>query len=77
MSDLILTDEQAKALSEAVSAVPMRDPGGNLVGYASPTPAHLAFTPEQIAEREKRLDSDGPWSTTREMLNRIRRAPGR
>jgi hypothetical protein len=72
MSDLVLSHEQAKLLTEASAAVPILDPNGKLIGYASPTAAKSAFTAEQIAELEQRLD--GPWSTTKEVLDRLRAA---
>jgi hypothetical protein len=78
MSDLVLSHEQAKLLEEASAALPIRDPSGKLIGYASPNvsgqPPKLAFSPEQIAELEQRLDSDGPWSTTKEVIDRLRAA---
>jgi hypothetical protein len=71
MNGLVFTHEQAKLLEEASAALPIRDPSGKLIGYASPTATKLAFTPEQITELEQRLDSDGPWSTTKEVLDRL------
>jgi hypothetical protein len=80
MSEIVVTHEQTRVLAGASSAIPIRDPNGKLIGYASPNvpqqDSKVVFTPEQIAELEKRLDSDGPWSTTREMLHRLADCPG-
>ena len=76
MSDLVVNDEQARILSDASSPVPIRDRNGKLLGFASPEVEHVVpstrFTPEQIAELEKRLDLDEPCLTTDELLQQMR-----
>ncbi len=76
MSDLIITHEQAKVLSEATVPVAIRDPEGKLLGYASPSehkPKSHGFTREEIAETRRRADSDGPWYTTAQVLEHLRK----
>jgi hypothetical protein len=75
LNDLILTHQQARLLAEASLPVPIRDPEGNLLGYASPNAGKLAqhgFTPAQLAEAKRRADSDGPWYTTQQVLDHLR-----
>ena len=76
MSDLVVNDEQAKILSGASAPIAIRDQSGKLLGFASPDVERIVasskFTREQIAELEKRLDSDEPWLTTGEILQHIR-----
>ena len=66
MIKIVLNDEQAKAVGEAVGAVELRDPQGRLVGYVSRSP-----TIEEIAEAKRRLASSGPWFTTEQVLNHL------
>jgi hypothetical protein len=66
MAQIILNQEQLKAVQEATGVVEIRDDRGNLLGYMTPR-----ATQEQIAEAKRRLNSDGPWRTTQEVLNHL------
>ena len=68
MAEIILTDDQASALQVAAGPVEVRDRRGTLLGYLSP-PASDA----DIAEATRRLKSDGPWYTTRQVLDHVQR----
>lgn len=77
MTQIILTPEQAAILSAADSPIVLRGPDGAIVGFVARrgqlvTPKVPLFTPEEIAEAEKDLDSDGPWYTTKEVLESLR-----
>ena len=66
MSQIVLSDDQIKAFQAATDAVELRDQSGNLLGYVSRPPARA-----EIADAQRRLASDGPWYTTREVLNHL------
>ena len=75
MSDLIISHEQAKILSDATLPVAIRDPDGKLVGYASPgadEPKSHGFTREEIARARQIAESDGPWYTTQQVMEHLR-----
>ena len=77
MTQIILTPEQAAILSAADSPIVLRDPNGVVVGFVArrgqfATPKVPLFTPEEIAEAERDLDSEGPWYTTKEVLESLR-----
>jgi hypothetical protein len=57
--ELVLTSEQAQLLGNTSITVPVRDPGGHLVGYLTPT-----FTAAEIAKAQRELASDAPRLTT-------------
>lgn len=67
MAQIVLNDEQAKAVQAANGALEVRDSHGNLLGYVSP-PVSSA----EIDEAIKRLHSDGPWYTTQQVLDRLK-----
>lgn len=66
MTQIILNDDQVKAAHEAKDGVELRDKQGRLVGYMSRSP-----TDDEIAEARRRLRSDGPWHTTKEVLDHL------
>lgn len=66
MIQIILSDEQVKTAHEAKQGVELRDKHGTLVGYLHPPPSD-----EMIAEAKRRLHSDGPWYTTKQVLNHL------
>jgi hypothetical protein len=66
MSELVLTAEQAKIVTQAFGPVAVRDPSGNLVGELEPT-----LTPEMIAELKRRAASPGPWYTGAQIQARL------
>jgi hypothetical protein len=77
MTQINLTAEQAELLTGATGPIVLCRPDGIVVGYASRqphvvTPKEPIFTPEEIAEAERRIDSPGPWYTTQEVLARLR-----
>ena len=66
MTQIILTDDQVRALEIAAGTVEVRDRGGALWGYLSRPPSDA-----EIAEATRRLHSDGPWYTTAEVLEHL------
>jgi hypothetical protein len=77
MTQIVLTNEQASVLASATEPVIVCRPDGSIAGVVSPrskivTPKEPLFTPEEIAEAERRLDSPGAWYTTREVLDHLR-----
>jgi hypothetical protein len=77
MTQITLTSEQAAALEGADGLVALRRPDGSFVGWISPStkfiiPNECPFTPEEIAAAEKEAEAEGPWHTTREVLDHIR-----
>ena len=77
MTQIILTPDQAALLAAAEDPVAICRPDGTVAGFISPrsrfiTPKEPIFTPEEIAQAEKQLDSDGPWYTTQEVLEYLR-----
>jgi hypothetical protein len=76
MTQITLTPEQAAALEGAEGLVALRRPDGSFVGWISPStkfiiPNECPFTPEEIAAAEKEAEGEGPWHTTREVLDHI------
>ena len=69
MTQIILSDDQLRAIRQASGTVEIRDQNGILVGYVAP-PA--IATEDEIAEARRRLKSNGPWHTTAEVLGRVR-----
>jgi hypothetical protein len=75
MADLIVTHDQAKVLAGATVPVAIRDPDGNLLGFASPSggqPKLHGFTPEEIARSRQIADLKGPWYTTEQVRQHLR-----
>jgi hypothetical protein len=77
MTQITLTAEQAAALEGAKGLVALRRPDGSFVGWISPStkfiiPNECPFTPEEIAAAEKEAEAEGPWHTTREVLDHIK-----
>lgn len=77
MTQITLTPEQAATLAGAKGLVALRRPDGTFVGWISPTtkfiiPNECPFTPEEIAAAEKEAESEGPWHTTREVLDHLK-----
>jgi hypothetical protein len=71
MTQIILNDDQVRTLREATDTVQVCDKSGIPIGYLARS---TKATPEEIAEARRRLSSDGPWRTTAEVLDRLRRA---
>jgi hypothetical protein len=77
MTQITLTPEQTAALAGADGLVALRRPDGSFVGWISPTtkfiiPNECPFTPEEIAAAEKEAEGEGPWHTTREVLDHLK-----
>jgi hypothetical protein len=67
MPELILTDEQARIVTQAMGPVSVRDAKGTMLGRIEPT-----LTPEMIAELKRRARSPGPWYTGEQVQARLR-----
>jgi hypothetical protein len=66
MIQIILSDEQARAVQDAAEGVELRDERGKLVGYISRPPSNA-----EISAAKQRLKSDGPWYTTQQVLDHL------
>jgi hypothetical protein len=66
MIRIILNDEQAKAAQQSSETVELLDQHGRLVGYVSRPPQESV-----IAEAKRRLNSDGPWHTTPQVIQHL------
>ena len=66
MTQIILSDDQVQVVKGASNAVELRDGQGNLVGYVARPPSD-----EEIAEAKQRLESDGRWHTTEQVLKHL------
>ncbi len=65
--ELILTEEQAKIVAQALGPVAVRDSNGKVLGHIEPKP-----TPEMIAELKRRAASPGPFYTGEQVQARLR-----
>lgn len=75
MDELIVTDEQARIISGAEVAIPIRDSAGKVIGHAigvTSVSRSSVLTPDQVAAAEERLDNDGAWYTTAQVLDHLR-----
>jgi hypothetical protein len=77
MTRITVPDELAHQIARATDEILLCDPAGNVVARVPPPVSdeeelRSAFTPEEIAEAEKRLQSEGPWYTTEEVLAHLR-----
>ena len=67
MQHLIVSDEQARIISQSSEGIEIRDRNGKCLGYV----AH-GFSDEDITIAKDRMASDEPRHTTREVLNHLR-----
>jgi hypothetical protein len=67
MPHIVVDNQQAKLISEATGDIEIRDPQGRHLGYV----AH-GFSDEDIAIARRRLESDLPRYSTREVLDHLR-----
>jgi hypothetical protein len=67
MPDLILTEEQARLVTETLGTLRVRDHQGNVLGTLAPT-----WTEEDIADARRRLASAEPRYTTAQVLEYLR-----
>jgi hypothetical protein len=74
MTQIILNSEQAAIITDAKEPVWVRFPDGMIAGWLKRdiTPKEPLFTPEEIAEAERRADAPGPWYTTKEVLDHLK-----
>jgi hypothetical protein len=68
MTQIILNDDQVQTVRKATDTVVLCDQSGVLLGVVT---QKVMASPEEIAEARRRLNSDGPWYTTAEMLARL------
>jgi hypothetical protein len=68
MVQLILNDDQARVIRESVEPVEIVDRTGNRIGILK---RGHQWTPEELAEAERRARSDGPWYSTQEVLDHL------
>ena len=66
MPYITVDDEQAKIIAGSRETVEIRDRSGRRLGYIT-----HGFTPTEIAEAERRANSEGPWHTTQEVLEHL------
>ena len=66
MTQLVLSDEQARQLAETHEAVELVDRQGRHLGYVA-----SGFSPAEIAKAELRAGSSGPWYTTEEVVKHL------
>jgi hypothetical protein len=74
MAQITLSSEQAAILSDATAPVLVCLPDGRFAGWVKLdiTPKEPVFTPEEIAEAERRANGPGPWHTTQQVLEHLR-----
>jgi hypothetical protein len=66
MPELVLTEEQAKVVAQALGPVTVRDAHGRELGYIEPK-----LSPEMIAELKRRAASPGPFYTGAQIQARL------
>jgi uncharacterized protein YmfQ (DUF2313 family) len=66
MSEVILTEDQARIVVQAGGPVVVRDPSGKELGRIEPK-----LPPEEIAELKRRAASPGPWFTGQQVQARL------
>jgi hypothetical protein len=75
MIDLVVNDEQARLIVETQAPVAVRDRRGRVLGRVVREPSEqtqsCAWSAAQIAELEQRLDSDGRWYATQQVLDHL------
>lgn len=73
MTQIVLTAEQSTQLASAQGRVVLVNPQGQTVGDVSPKYAPSRFSPEEIAAAEAKISMDGPYITTAELLDRLKK----
>lgn len=73
MEHIVLDDAQLELVIHAHDRLQVRDRAGNVVGYLTPI---LSPQPnidkEVIAEAQRRAASDGPWFSTKQVVEHLR-----
>src|SRR5262249_58147988 len=67
MPELILTDEQARVVTQSFVLITVRDRGGRVLGRLEPE-----LSPELVAELKRRAASPGPVYTGEQVQARLR-----
>ena len=68
MLEIVLTDEQAKIVTSALKPVQVKDGKDHVLGWFTPI-----WTDEDVARAKQILASNGPWFTTKEVLEKLHR----
>jgi hypothetical protein len=74
MTQIVLTAEQSALLGGAEGPIVLVNPQGQTLRQIPArqyAPSH--FTPEEIAEAEANIGKDGPYITTAELLDNLRK----
>lgn len=66
MTSITVDDQQARVIAESGGMIEVRDRQGRCLGYIS-----HGFTAEEIAEAQRRRDSNEPRYTTRQVLDHL------
>jgi hypothetical protein len=74
MTQIMLNSEQAAVFANASEPVCVCLPNGTIAGFLKRdiTPKEPLFTPQEIAEAERRANAPGRWYTTKEVLERLK-----
>ena len=74
MTQITLSPEQEAVFRNASEPVFVCLGNGIVAGWVKRdlTPREPIFTPEEIAEAERRANGPGPWLTTKEVLARLK-----
>ena len=67
MAELVLSDEQARIVSQSTKPISVRDGQGRVLGQLEPE-----LTPQMIAELKRRLASPGPWYSSEQVESRLK-----
>jgi len=66
MIRIVLDDQQAQSFRSGDDSAEVCDRAGNLLGYVARSPCD-----EDIKEAQRRLESDGPWYSTQQVLDHL------
>ena len=66
MTQIILSADQVRVVVGASETVEVRDDQGTLLGYVVRPPGN-----SEVIEAKRRLESDGPWHTTEQVLKHL------
>jgi hypothetical protein len=67
MTQIRLTEEQARTIAQSLEPVQICDDQGNVLGILPPI-----WRPDDVAEAKRRLASDQPRHSTAEVLEHLR-----
>lgn len=66
MTVIVLSPDQSETVAKAIGKVEVHDVQGNVLGTLTPR-----WTQEDLELAERRLNSNGPWRTTQEVLEHL------